>query len=171
MAHSPQRIRRDLGILGVAAGASGGATGWYNSLRSFDINKWQPRSGGRSPNPRFFSRPLLTSLDASGPARVLAGSSDRSMLDASSTQLTKLQDSSWRLPDSWLQHISSVSTIYTDEAVIAPEDRVSWAHTLLMESTRCVHEAEDILVDPSVLTTLTALDSGLMTFANDEGLV
>ncbi len=49
-------------FLGVA-GADAGATGWYSNLKSFSMDRFEPRiSGGKQPIPRFLSCALLNSI-------------------------------------------------------------------------------------------------------------
>ena len=45
-----------------AAGASFAATGWYNSLKQFSLNRWIPSKGGARPRPRYSSSALLASI-------------------------------------------------------------------------------------------------------------
>lgn len=51
-----------LGFLASAVGASAAATGWFNSLRQFDVKRFLPSSGGRPPRERYSSAPLLNSI-------------------------------------------------------------------------------------------------------------
>ena len=49
-----------LGFLLGAAGANMTATGWHNGLRQFSLNRFLPQTGGRRPNKRYSSVPLLS---------------------------------------------------------------------------------------------------------------
>ena len=51
-----------LGFPASALGASAAATGWFNSLRQFDVKRFQPSTGGRPPKERYSSGPLLNSI-------------------------------------------------------------------------------------------------------------
>lgn len=51
-----------LGFPAAAVGASAAATGWFNSLRQFDVKRFLPSSGGRPPRERYSSAPLLNSI-------------------------------------------------------------------------------------------------------------
>lgn len=155
------------GVLGSAAGATGVATGWYHSLRSFNIAKWQPRTGGRSPKPRFFSTPMLTSLEATGQARALA-EDQPDPLGATPDEITSLVDVSWSLSDSWMQHLRAVSRLISDADAQGETGRLGWADTQLEASIRRADDCEVITVDPSIATALKALRTGLQTFATDE---
>lgn len=53
-----------LGILGLAAGATGAASGWHYSLRQFSEDKWKPAGFGRPPNARVTSPLLMAPLEA-----------------------------------------------------------------------------------------------------------
>jgi hypothetical protein len=46
----------------AAAGASASATGWFNTLRQFDVKRFQPSTGGARPKERYSSAPLLNSI-------------------------------------------------------------------------------------------------------------
>jgi hypothetical protein len=51
-----------LGFPASAVGASAAATGWFNSLRQFDVKRFLPSTGGRAPKERYSSGPLLNSI-------------------------------------------------------------------------------------------------------------
>lgn len=46
----------------AAAGATGCACGWFQSLRMFSLGRFQPAGGGRQPKARYSSGPLLNSV-------------------------------------------------------------------------------------------------------------
>jgi hypothetical protein len=46
----------------AAAGATASATGWFNTLRQFDVKRFQPSTGGARPKERYSSAPLLNSI-------------------------------------------------------------------------------------------------------------
>ncbi|MFV2044890.1 MAG: hypothetical protein ACC700_16850 [Anaerolineales bacterium] len=45
-----------------ATGAKHIGTGWYNSLRQFSMNRFEPSTGGQARRPRYTSAPLLSSV-------------------------------------------------------------------------------------------------------------
>lgn len=47
------------GLLIEAVGASNTSAGWYQNLRQFSLDRFQPSGGGRRPRPRYSSAPLL----------------------------------------------------------------------------------------------------------------
>jgi len=49
-----------LGVLLHAAGATGTASGWHQSLRQFNMARFEPAAGGRRPRKRYSSTPLLS---------------------------------------------------------------------------------------------------------------
>ena len=51
-----------LGFPASALGATAAATGWFNSLRQFDVKRFLPSTGGRPPKERYSSAPLLNSI-------------------------------------------------------------------------------------------------------------
>ncbi|MHB8927618.1 MAG: hypothetical protein ACYC9Q_08160 [Bacillota bacterium] len=50
------------GILLRAVGARAIASGWFNSLRQFSLNRFLPATGGKQPRPRYTSAQLLNSI-------------------------------------------------------------------------------------------------------------
>jgi hypothetical protein len=47
----------------AAAGATGGATGWWSNLRTFSLSRFEPAmSGGRLPTPRYLSAKLFNRI-------------------------------------------------------------------------------------------------------------
>jgi hypothetical protein len=44
-----------------AAGATGTASGWHQSLRQFNMARFEPAAGGRRPRKRYSSAPMLSS--------------------------------------------------------------------------------------------------------------
>lgn len=51
-----------VGIPLHAVGTSATATGWYTNLRQFSPHLFEKGKGGRSPEPRYTSRPLISSI-------------------------------------------------------------------------------------------------------------
>ncbi len=51
-----------LGLLLQAAGADCFATGWFQNLRQFSVERFMPAKGGRRPRKRYSSAPLLSSI-------------------------------------------------------------------------------------------------------------
>lgn len=80
------------GLLGIAAGVSGIASGWNYGSRKFSMSKWQPSTGGRAPVPRLNLTPLLTPVKAIGEANILFNSEFRERL-FSREQVEKFSDS------------------------------------------------------------------------------
>jgi hypothetical protein len=106
------------GILQVAAGASGSATGWFYSLRAFSDSKWQPSSGGRQAIPRAFSVGLLTPLLAVGEVEQVARSElavDAYPDEAVRTALSSNPEG-WSLVDASNHHLSSLAMVVNDVA-------------------------------------------------------
>src|SRR5699024_7444996 len=103
------------GLLGVAAGATGVATGWYNSLRRFSTNKWQPQSGCAQPIPRRFVTALLSSLrldrEVSAFPRDLTGFSPLNST-ADALFYDDIDDSeTWRRPLAQKHHLISIGEL------------------------------------------------------------
>ncbi len=51
-----------LGVPACAAGATAAATGWFNTLRQFEVKRFQPSTGGAPAKERYSSAPLLNSI-------------------------------------------------------------------------------------------------------------
>jgi hypothetical protein len=51
-----------LAVAAACAGATAAATGWFNSLRQFDIRRFMPATGGARPKDRYSSARLLNSI-------------------------------------------------------------------------------------------------------------
>ena len=100
------------GILGLAAGATGAATGWFHSLRMWTPQKWLPRDGGRQANPRVFVRPLLSSLGHDEAVRI-ARSSEGSRAFPDQNERRRLrQEAAWSISDSWIQHLVAMAEVH-----------------------------------------------------------
>ncbi len=129
------------GVLQVAAGASGSASGWFYSLRAFTDSKWQPSSGGRQATPRAFSSGLLTPLLAVGEGEQVA----KSQLGAVAYPNDELRSELANHPDEWSlvkaasQHLSELAVVVNDVAdqgsvgarLDAVEARLANAHAAL----------------------------------------
>jgi len=114
-----------LSVPAYAAGASAAATGWFNSLRQFDMKRFQPSTGGSPPKDRYSSASLLNSIflqeldnifDAGMITDVLTGTLyDRRFRNGSPTS------HSWPPDVSTLQHWATLRALF--ESVSAGDTR------------------------------------------------
>jgi hypothetical protein len=162
------------GLAGLAAGASGAATGWYHSLRMWSPSKWIPQTGGRQANPRFFARSLLSPLDASGEAVSVARTSLATQVFPDGDLRGHFQrDLPWGIADSWMQHMTSIAELFSDLDVTAgTSDRVAAVLAAVSEALALLREAEaaGAALSASHRSRLESLRDGLTLFADAEGL-
>jgi hypothetical protein len=104
------------GLLVGAAGATSMATGWYSGLRQFSRSRWLPSTGGRAPNARYSSSPLLNSITVV-PELLAAhrvGLLDACLSDTEydiSFQGANPADVAWPRPEQCLQHWAVLSAL------------------------------------------------------------
>ncbi|MFV1991283.1 MAG: hypothetical protein ACC652_11145, partial [Acidimicrobiales bacterium] len=157
-----------------AAGATGAATGWYNSLRMFRTVKWVPQSGGRQATPRLFAEPLLSPLDRDGEAINIARSSVGDLVfpdDDVRDALT--HEEPWGVSDSWQQHLIAMSQVYESVDMNAPvADRVSSLSVKIADAVDLLGQValSGASISASYETQLRSLRQGLEMFAEAEGL-
>lgn len=101
------------GLLGVAAGATGIASGWFYTLRSFTISKWQRSTGGKQPIPRVLSTGLLTPLEAHPEAAAVARSPLGKVAIPNGRDRERLarEARQWGHTDAWHQHLRALASV------------------------------------------------------------
>ncbi len=162
------------GILGIAAGASGAASGWYHSLRRWTTDKWIPRSGGRQANPRILVKPLLSTLEWSSEAVHIARLRLAERVFPDPNMRRKLRDEhAWGIVDSWNQHLLAMAELHQEL------DRGLDIRSRLAVLRRNLDDALDLLtkiteggaaVSPAHANCLRALSEAIDIFADTEGL-
>lgn len=163
------------GAVGLAAGADGFASGWFQTLRLWTSQKWLPRSGGRQSQPRVLSVPLLSPLRASGEADVAAASRLGPATLPDGDVRAKVLADSWGLSDSWNQHMAGLAEIgeqiteFDDdpEARVEPTlDRIDGAIALFDDL-----RTEGVALEGIHRTRLDSLRRALAGFGSEEGLL
>lgn len=160
------------GAAGLSVGASGAATGWFNSLRYFAQEKWIPQSGGRAANPRLFARSLMCSVrrdsEAVGMARTRLS---RRVFPEDEIRRGLRSSASWSLTESWAQHLSGIAELYelVDKS-LSVESRV---RSLLGELDVAINlvsqvEAAGVAIDAAHGNGLRSLRDALSGFAQEE---
>ena len=102
-----------VGTLGLSVGASGAATGWYNSLRMWTPEKWRPQSGGRQANPRIFVAPLLSVIERYREAVSIARTRLATEVFPDQNERRRLTDEQpWGIADSWNQYLNAMAQFH-----------------------------------------------------------
>lgn len=101
------------GVLGVVAGASGAATGWYHSLRRWTADKWIPKRGGRQANPRIFVEQLLSTIEWNSEAINIASLRGFSRVFPDRELRRRLRNGdNWSIVESWNQHLMAMAELH-----------------------------------------------------------
>ena len=162
------------GILGVAAGASGAATGWYHSLRRWTTDKWIPKSGGRQANPRIFVKQLLSTIEWNSEATNIARLRDASRVFPDGELRRRLRnEEQWGIVESWNQHLMAMAELH--QGVDRESDISARVEALRQSLEGALDLHEDIAVAGGALSVthagcLRALLEAIDAFALAEGL-
>lgn len=162
------------GVLGVAAGASGTASGWYYTLRSFAASKWQPSSGGSQPPPRVFADGLLSPLEAASEGQQAARSSVGTHVieDEVTWEFIANSPESWGLTHAWEQHMSELASTVGRVAATAPgtTEACDEVDHMLQEATSLLGqlEAERLALNSVHRNRLETFSQALQTFRSEE---
>ena len=162
------------GFVGTLLGASGSATGWYHSLRLWSREKWQPRSGGRQANPRYFVAPLLSSVQRETEALDVARSNLAETVFPDPNELSMLlENAPYGAADAWQQHLNAMARLH------ASTPRSGDVATQLQDFQTRVGTAiklfehlktEGIVLSGQYPTALATLRESIDTFAELENL-
>lgn len=162
------------GLLGLAVGAEGFATGWYHSLRMWTPQKWVPQRGGRQANPRVFCPTLLSPLEAVGEATSAARSSFAGEIFPDPQMLRRFRgDPNWGITAAWYQHMEALAAAATP--FNGPDDvreTVAMAEDLLADALDLMArlDEEGVALAPSHQTRVDAMRRALELFTEAEGL-
>jgi len=162
------------GLAGIAAGASGSATGWFYSLRMWSVQKWLPQSGGRQPNARFLVKSLMSPLERSAEAVSVARTSiGADVFPEESERASLIAEEPWSIADSWIQHLTAVSQLHAEYDNEAPVGvRIRALASQLGEAQRLLKHSgsEGASIAPTYGRALRSLQLGLEMFGELEGL-
>lgn len=163
-----------LGPLGIAAGAAGAASGWYHSLRSWNVSKWLPKSGGRQPNPRVLAQGLFAPLEVVGEAQPLATTASGVAAIPNEVLRQRLVDrTAIGLSDAWLYYLFELSDLMNAvDTTATVRDRVHQMSLQLSRARQLFDAArqEGAPLDPAHGTRLINFEAALSGFAKVEGL-
>lgn len=162
------------GLAGLAAGATSLASGWYHSLRMWSPQKWIPKTGGRSANPRFLAAPLLSPVEAAGEGGniVRSGFAGRVVPDRNDRRILRTEGA-FGIADAWLQHLIELSLLATIAATPStPSDRIDQLGSDLRSAIDLLDELDNagVVVSPTHRTRLVAIHQGIETFRRAESL-
>ena len=162
------------GILGLAAGASGASTGWYNSLRIWTPEKWIPQSGGRQATPRIFVEPLLSAIERNSEGVSIARTRIGTRVFPDPDERKSLSDiDPWGIRDSWEQYLMAMAQLHQSV------DQSSSVSDRIMDFRQSLEDAVALLADvraagadvaPAHASRLTAIIEAIDTFATAEDL-
>jgi len=163
-----------LGVL--SAGASGIASGWYYSLRSFSEAKWQPSTGGRAARPRVLLPDLMVPVLAEAEAGALARSTlaPEAITDGDLRARLASPGSAWGLNDAWAQHLSALQQLSVEiESMTEPQVRLEWLLDRLRAAWNLLQRMDSagIVTAPTYSTMIANLGLGLRHFGESEGIL
>lgn len=102
-----------VGVIGLCVGASGAATGWYNSLRMWAPEKWIPQRGGRQATPRIFAEPLLSVIERDREAVSITRTHLNAEVFPDQSERERLMDEQpWGIADSWNQYLNAIAQFH-----------------------------------------------------------
>lgn len=164
------------GLLGVAAGATGIATGWHNSLRRFSVDKWRPKSGGAQPIPRRFVNSLLSPLRLDGELSAIPQVGMGALPAGSWTdqQFQNYIDA----PDSWKRdvaqkhHMVSVAHLVAELANLSVPLRLDTVQNWISASLQLFDtlSKQNLVFERSYVNKLRVLSRAVVTFREAEGI-
>ena len=162
------------GVLGVAVGATGAATGWYHSLRMWTTGKWVPQRGGRQANPRILVQPLLSAIGRTDEAIGIARSREGTRVFPDSNERRGLvHEDPWGIADSWDQYLGAMARIHqTMEQNLNVSERVSSVQEHLESAVSLIDDltGAGVYMDAAHRRRLLALTEAIQRFADDEDL-
>ena len=152
----------------------GAASGWFNTLRSWHVGKWLPRSGGRQPNPRVLARGLLAPIEAAGEGSSIASAPSGTLAIPNPVLLDRLRNGpEIGLAAAWYFYLAELSDLFGSVAqTLGPADRVSQMTTAL---ERCQALSSDLRSEgaalaPAHATRIENYRVALEAFAAAESL-
>ncbi len=136
------------GLLFGAAGATSMATGWYSGLRQFSRTRWLPSTGGRAPNPRYSSAPLLNSITVVPEllAAYRVGRTDACLSDTDydvGFRDDNPADVPWGRPEQTLQHWAVLAALIDQTDSSDCTDRLRLVRELIDNAIDVYEELED----------------------------
>lgn len=165
-----------VGIPLLCVGVDAIASGWFNGLNRFSLKKFQPSSGGRSPNPRYTSLKLMNKIllipelqtisDQGYLDQVLVGTSYDGLLERnpSSDAWNRSTECfhNWEVLFNICQEISSKNSI---------AEKLDYLVELLEEAMRLYQELEEHTIPFSPSSNKNHLTQWIRSVSNFRELV
>ncbi|MFD5276099.1 hypothetical protein ACFWIX_00920 [Pseudarthrobacter sp. NPDC058362] len=164
------------GLLGIAAGATGSATGWHNSLRRFSVDKWRPKSGGAQPIPRRFVNSLLSPLRLDGELSAIPTVGAGALPSGSGADLhfqNYIDDpESWKRGIAQKHHMVSVAGLVTELATLSVPLRLDTVQSWISSSLQLFEtlSKQNLVFERSYVNKLRVLARAVETFREAEGI-
>lgn len=164
------------GLLGIAAGATGSATGWHNSLRRFSVDKWRPKSGGAQPIPRRFVDSLLSPLRIDGELSAIPVEGVGALPVGSTADRIfreHINDpESWKRSIAQKHHMISVAGLVTELVSLSVPARLDTVQRWLSAGLQLFDTLarQNLVFERSYVTKLRVLARAIDTFRNAEGI-
>lgn len=162
------------GLLGVAVGAIGSATGWYHSLRIWTTGKWVPQSGGRQANPRILVPSLLSAIGRSDEAIGIARSREGARVFPDGDERRSLvREDTWGIADSWDQYLDVMARLHqTVDMKVDVSERVSSVKQHLESAVNVIDNLTrmGVYMDAAHRRRLLAMIEAVKRFTDDENL-
>jgi hypothetical protein len=164
------------GLLGIAVGATGTATGWHNSLRRFSVDKWRPKSGGAQPIPRRFVNSLLSPLRLDGELNAISKMGVGALLEGSEADqfFQNWIDNSdlWKRDVAQKHHMISVAGLVDDLTNLSIPRRLDTIHEWITASLRLFQTFSDqnLVFERGYVTKLRVLSRAIENFREAEGI-
>lgn len=126
----------------AALGVSAAASGWFQSLRKFDVKRFMPSGGGRQPRERYSSLPLLNSIYLQElyncwELGLMEPILTRTQFDKMFDKDTPPLDENWGVETSTLHHWATLKKVFdipnakrTSERVVQVEEAITRASRL-----------------------------------------
>jgi hypothetical protein len=164
------------GVLGTAAGATGVASGWFYTLRSFSPSKWQPSTGGQQPVPRVLAAGLLSPLEATSEGNAIARSTEgeEAIRSGDVRRAIAQRPDAWGQTDAWGQHLRALAAIVDNverrqPGTSAALDYVDRRITMALERLRRI-QGRGIAINPAHRTALESFSRALASLRSAERL-
>ncbi|WP_172512324.1 hypothetical protein [Glutamicibacter mishrai] len=164
------------GLLGLAVGATGVATGWHNSLRRFSIDKWRPKSGGAQPIPRRFVSTLLSPLRLDGELSVISSVGASHLIPKSRADALFQEYMSdaeyWKRGISQKHHMVSMGDLVSILTNLSIPDRLDTVESWIQQSLQLFEDLgrQNLIFEGSYTIKLQILSEAISAFRNSEGI-
>lgn len=164
-----------VGLLGVAVGATAGATGWHNSLRRFSVDKWKPTSGGSQPISRRFVASLLSPIRVEGEYDAIMRKGSWAIdppLAADAMKMFAFRNpAAWSRPLAQKHHMISIAELVNGLASLDLTSRLDLIQTEVSSAIDIFERLSGALVfDTIYVNKLKVMADAIEIFRSSEGV-